>query len=157
MISTANYGFFLLLSAQLFCQLCAVNKFLRMTEILLRVSQTRSGPDKYLFPTSSQQEGERQGLPYNALYGVIPILEWQLLLQTNSTNGKCPSQLPSKSNIHDLSISLSICIVHSDCPLVCGQMAVLKKRQVLRVFQKLDQNLELNCESQLETINTRIP
>jgi len=46
----------------------------------LDISQINSGPNIILSVDSHQQFGDLHGLPYNALYGAMPIDAWQLLL-----------------------------------------------------------------------------
>ena len=80
---------------------------------------------------------------YKALYNIILMLTWKLLLPVNSTDAKASSQLLYYFIIHAYSKSSRGWSVVS----IYGCYVELKFTSVSRAFRPLSQNLELKRES----------
>src|SRR5574338_199115 len=66
----------LFMSANFFCLSCAAAILLLINSIFSLVSCMYSGPKIDLSPASTQQTGDKQGLPYKASNGAIPMVLW---------------------------------------------------------------------------------
>ncbi len=94
---------------------------------------------------------------YMSSNGANPVVLFTLELIVNSVIGIFNVQSCWSGHIVALSIWMTLCIIHSVCPSVCGWNAVDNFSFTPNSWCSSIQNKDMNLESQSETINVGSP